>query len=129
MFLLHGSAPLRHLQEGHLKRNTHNNCYPRCAYMKIKIQCYQLLKCTKNRLITGILHLWIILCLVADKHLCHYWHLLYKGVIFVLMFIIELFNLVWINWMHNKSINQSNYCKWLPWRWPIGAECRRNITK
>lgn len=41
------------------------------------------LKCMKYRLITGILCVLIILCLVADKHLCHYCHLHSKTVIFL----------------------------------------------
>jgi len=42
-------------------------------------------------LITNLLHLLTILCLIADKHFCHYCHLHSKGVTSqccVLMFIL-----------------------------------------
>jgi len=41
------------------------------------------LKCMKCGLITGTLYILIILCLVANKHLCHYCHLRSKAVIFL----------------------------------------------
>jgi hypothetical protein len=51
-----------------------------------------LLKCIKCRLITDTLHFLIILGLVADKHLCHYYQLNSKEVISlcsVLLYILE----------------------------------------
>jgi hypothetical protein len=76
MVFLPAAARTGHLQRGHLQRNI-INVVPGCAHMKLK---WTSIKSVKYRFITGILHVLIILCLVADKHLHRYCHLHSKGV-------------------------------------------------
>lgn len=100
------SCMFRPLQGGHLQRNS---CIVSSVEMytyEFTILCYQLKCCwklMKSGLFIIILDFLIIVCLVADKRLCHSFHLHSKGVMSLCF--VSIFTLKWtVGYCHISNL-------------------------